>query len=108
MLDIFPAHEEDHAVRIIFFGDEIENIQEIDPLTGKLQRALNRVTIYPATHYVTTVDIREKAIRNVKKELKQNYLICSYSKYKCKQCCKEEGNHPLRLAVNSHKNNRNL
>ena len=69
VLDIYPVHEEDRAVRINFFGDEVESIQEIDPLTGKAIATLNRVTIYPATHYVTTVDIRERAIRQVKIEL---------------------------------------
>jgi excinuclease ABC subunit B len=71
VLDIYPVHEEDRAVRISFFGDTIESIQEIDPLTGKVMKELNRITIYPATHYVTTVDIREKAIRNIKEEVKE-------------------------------------
>jgi excinuclease ABC subunit B len=69
VLDIYPVHEEDRAVRINFFGDVVETIQEIDPLTGKVTGELNRITIYPATHYVTTVDIRERAIENIKKEL---------------------------------------
>jgi len=71
VLDIYPVHEEDHAVRVSFFGDLVEGIQEIDPLTGKAVRDLNRITIYPATHYVTTVDTRERAIRNIKEELKE-------------------------------------
>ena len=71
VLDIYPVHEEDRAVRVSFFGDVVEGIQEIDPLTGKVMRELNRITIYPATHYVTTVDIREKAIQNIKKELNE-------------------------------------
>jgi len=71
VLDIYPAHEEERAIRITFFGDEVESIQEIDPLTGKGMKELNRVTIYPATHYVTTVEIREKAIRGIKEELKE-------------------------------------
>ena len=71
VLDVYPVHEEDRAVRISFFGDLVEGIQEIDPLTGKAIRELNRITIYPATHYVTTVDIREKAIRHIKEELKE-------------------------------------
>ena len=69
VLDIYPVHEEDRAVRINFFGDVVESIQEIDPLTGKAITGLNRITIYPATHYVTTVDIRERAIRQIKLEL---------------------------------------
>jgi excinuclease ABC subunit B len=70
VLDVYPVHEEDRAVRLHFFGDVVETIQEIDPLTGKTTRELNRITIYPATHYVTTVDIRERAIENIKEELK--------------------------------------
>ncbi|MBW2064919.1 MAG: excinuclease ABC subunit UvrB [Deltaproteobacteria bacterium] len=71
VLDIYPVHEEERAVRINFFGDYIESIQEIDPLTGKAIRELNRITIYPATHYVTSVEIRERAIRNIREELKE-------------------------------------
>jgi len=71
VLDVYPVHEDERAVRVHFFGDSIEAIQEIDPLTGKATNDLNRVTIYPATHYVTTVDVREKAMRNIKEELKE-------------------------------------
>ena len=71
ILDIYPVHEEDRAVRIGFFGDEVEDIQEIDPLTGKVIRGLNRITIYPASHYVTTVDIRERAIKQINEELRE-------------------------------------
>ncbi|MFP4087561.1 MAG: excinuclease ABC subunit UvrB [Desulfobacteraceae bacterium] len=69
VLDVCPVHEEDRAIRISFFGDEVESIHEIDPLTGKVLTTLNRITIYPATHYVTTVDIRERAIQAIKAEL---------------------------------------
>jgi excinuclease ABC subunit B len=69
VLDIYPAYEEDRAVRVHFFGDRIEALQEIDPLTGKAVRDLDRVTIYPATHYVTTTTIREKAVQAIKAEL---------------------------------------
>jgi excinuclease ABC subunit B len=71
VLDIYPAHEEEKAVRISFFGDEVEDIQEIDPLTGKVVRGLNRIAIYPASHYVTTRDIREKALQNITQELEK-------------------------------------
>jgi excinuclease ABC subunit B len=71
VVDVYPAHEEDRAVRIHFFGDIVETIQEIDPLTGKALGELNRISIYPASHYVTTVDIRENAIRQINKELKE-------------------------------------
>jgi len=71
VVDIYPVHEEERAVRIHFFGDLVESIHEIEPLTGKAVSELNRVTIYPATHYVTTVDIRERAIRQINAELKE-------------------------------------
>ncbi|MFC1822928.1 excinuclease ABC subunit UvrB [Thermodesulfobacteriota bacterium] len=71
VLDVYPIHEEDRAVRIHFFGDTIEAIQEIDPLTGKAIKELNRITIYPASHYVTTVDIRERAINAIRAELSE-------------------------------------
>jgi excinuclease ABC subunit B len=69
VLDIYPVHEEDRAVRITFFGDDVEAIQEIDPLTGKVIRSLNRIAVYPASHYVTTVDVRERAVRQILEEL---------------------------------------
>lgn len=71
VLDIYPVHEEDRAVRIVFFGDTVESISEIDPLTGKTVRQLNRITVYPATHYVTTSDVREAAVRSIMEELKE-------------------------------------
>ncbi len=71
VLDIYPVHEEDRAVRINFFGDEVESIQEIDPLTGKSISNLKRITIYPATHYVTSVGVRERAVQQIKIELKE-------------------------------------
>ncbi|MGD8389114.1 MAG: excinuclease ABC subunit UvrB [Desulfobacteraceae bacterium] len=70
IVDIFPAHQEDFAFRIGFFGDEIEEIREIDPLTGRPGRTFSRIKVYPATHYVTTVDIRERAIAGIREELK--------------------------------------
>ncbi len=70
ILDVFPAYEEDKAIRITFWGDEVEAIQEIDPLTGKVMGQLNRITIYPATHYVTSVEIRDKAIKGIREEMK--------------------------------------
>lgn len=69
VLDIYPVHEEDRALRICFFGDTVEAILEIDPLTAKVLGNLNRVTVYPASHYVTSVEIRERAIRQIREEL---------------------------------------
>ncbi len=53
VVEVFPAYEEDRAVRVEFFGDTVEAISEIDPLRGKVIRRLDRVAIYPASHYVT-------------------------------------------------------
>ena len=69
VLDIYPVHEEDRAIRICFFGDTVEAIQEIDPLTARVLGDLNRVTVYPASHYVTSAEIRERAIRQIREEL---------------------------------------
>jgi excinuclease ABC subunit B len=71
ILDKYPVYEEEKAIRITFFDDEVEAIQEIDPITGRVRKELNRVTIFPATHYVTTQDTRERAIRAIKEELRE-------------------------------------
>ena len=71
VLEIFPSHEEERAVRVEFFGDEIESIKEIDPLTGRGLRALERVAIYPGTHYVTTRGNLERAIEAIQSELSE-------------------------------------
>jgi excinuclease ABC subunit B len=70
-VEIFPAYEEDTAMRIEFFGDTIEGIAEIDPLTGNTQKKVNRLTIYPASHYVTRQRTRKRVIEVVKAELKE-------------------------------------
>ena len=62
VVDIFPAHEEQRAIRLEFFGDCIENIAEFDPLTGEVMRPLSKVAIYPS-HYVTSKDNLERAPR---------------------------------------------
>lgn len=69
VLDIFPAYEEDIAIRIEMFGDEIEQISEIDPLTGKIKRRISAVTIYPSSHHVTPEEVRWKAIETIREEL---------------------------------------
>lgn len=69
VLDIFPAYEEDLALRVEFFGDDIERLSEIDPLTGRVLRRVDTVTIYPSSHHVTPEEIRVKAIDTIKAEL---------------------------------------
>jgi excinuclease ABC subunit B len=69
-VEIFPAYEEQRAVRVQFFGDQVEGMFEIDALRGKVIRKLQSVAIYPASHYVTTSDRMETAVRNIRTELK--------------------------------------
>lgn len=71
VLDIFPAYEEDLAIRIEFFGDEVESVSEIDPLTGRLIRRLESYTIYPSSHHVTPEEVREQAAETIKSELEE-------------------------------------
>lgn len=70
IVEVFPAYEENHAVRIEFFGDEVEALYEIDPLRGAVIRKLASVAIYPASHYVTTSDRMELAVAGIRAELK--------------------------------------
>ncbi|BBI17782.1 excinuclease ABC subunit UvrB [Neochlamydia sp. S13] len=71
VLDIFPAYEEERAVRIEFFGDEIEQISEIDPLLGKVRHRLEKITIYPSSHHVTPEEVRLHALETIKAELEE-------------------------------------
>ena len=68
-LEIFPAHYEDRAWRVTFFGDEIEEISEFDPLTGKKTADLTEVTVYPANHYVTPRPALSQAITHIRQDL---------------------------------------
>ncbi len=70
VVEIFPASEESRALRVEFFGDEVERISEVDPLRGKTLRELDRVAIYPASHYVTKPDDRKRAIDAIREELR--------------------------------------
>jgi len=71
VVEIFPASEETRALRVEFFGDEVERISEVDPLRGKKLRELDRAAIYPASHYVTKPDQRKQAIDAIREELRQ-------------------------------------
>ena len=64
ILEIYPSDESESAIRVEFWGDEIEKISEINPLTGKVIATRNHVMIFPNSHYVTTSDKMERAIRN--------------------------------------------
>lgn len=71
VLEVMPAYEESCAYRIEFFGDEIERISEIDPLTGKVRGRLEAISVYPGSHHVTPEEVRLEAIETIKAELKE-------------------------------------
>jgi excinuclease ABC subunit B len=71
VIEIFPAHEESRAVRIELFGDEVDSLSEIDPLRGRIVQRLDKVPIYPKSHYVTFPERMEIAIRNIREELEE-------------------------------------
>lgn len=69
ILEVFPSNSGENAVRIEFFGDEIDRISEIDTLTGEVIGTRDHIGIYPASHYVTTKEKREDAIASIREEL---------------------------------------
>ena len=70
VIEIFPVSEEDRAIRVEMWGDEIERIQEIDPLRGKVHREVAGYAIFPGSHYVTPEAQRHKAMESIKAELR--------------------------------------
>ena len=68
-VEIYPAYYKDRAIRVEFFGDEIDRISEFNPITGALNLKLNHIVIYPASHYVTTKDKMDRAIEEIRREL---------------------------------------
>lgn len=73
-VEIFPAYEEKRALRIEFFGDEIDAICEIDPLRGRILDRLERTTVFPASHYVATRPTLDRAIREIQDELRERIV----------------------------------
>ncbi len=71
VLEIFPAESSDTAVRVEFFGDEIDRITEIDPLMGTVKRTLEHAAIFPASHYVTPMEKIKEAAIHIEEELKE-------------------------------------
>ncbi len=70
-IDIFPSDQDASATRIIFFGDEVEEIREIDPLTGATLKKINSCAVYPVSHFVTEREAVDRAIISIRKELKE-------------------------------------
>jgi excinuclease ABC subunit B len=71
VVEVLPVYERNEAIRIEFFGDEIERLTCFDPITLKTLRTLDRIAIYPASHYTTPKDKREMAIESIQEELKE-------------------------------------
>lgn len=71
VLEIYPAQGGDYLIRVEYFGDEIDRITEVDPLTGKVHAALNHIAIFPASHYVVSKDKILSACENIEKELEE-------------------------------------
>ncbi len=73
-VEIFPAYEENRALRIEFFGDEIEAISEIDPIRGRVVDRIGRTAIFPASHYVATRPTLDRAIKEIQEELRERIV----------------------------------
>jgi len=70
-VEIFPAYEEDIALRVEFFGDEVDALAEIDPLRGRVLRSISRASVFPASHYVTQAGTLKRATATIMAELKE-------------------------------------
>jgi excinuclease ABC subunit B len=73
-IDVFPSDQDAAAVRILFFGNEIEDLREIDPLSGVTLRSLTSAAVYPVSHFVTGRDSIDRAIVTIKAELKERSM----------------------------------
>ncbi|HWE23351.1 MAG TPA: excinuclease ABC subunit UvrB, partial [Myxococcales bacterium] len=68
-VEIFPAYEEERAIRVELFGDMVESIKEIDPLRGKVLAEIDKTSVFPSSHYVTSTERRRRAILDIREEL---------------------------------------
>ncbi len=98
VLEIVPAYEDELAYRVEFFGDEIERISEIDPITGKVRKRLEKISIFPGSHYVTPESIRFGAMQTIREELKDRIaLFQSENRLVEAQRIKERTNYDLEM-----------
>jgi len=74
-VELYPAYYKDHAIRVEFFGDEIDRISDFNPITGSVNRVLNHIAIYPASHYVTTKDKMDRAISEIRREMEEQVKV---------------------------------
>src|SRR5438132_7943901 len=75
VVEIFPAYEEARAIRVELFGDTVETLSEIDPLRGTVLRRLERVAIYPASHYVAGEEVMKRAVETIRGELAERLAV---------------------------------
>jgi len=71
VIEVFPAYDSERALRIEFFGDEVESISQIDPLRGVVLQKLSKTAIYPASHYVSTKENMERAVARIRLDLEE-------------------------------------
>ncbi|MBR2893167.1 MAG: excinuclease ABC subunit UvrB [Clostridia bacterium] len=74
VVEIYPVYTTDTAIRVEFFGDEIDRLSEINPLTGEIKNNVTHVAIYPASHYVVSPDKLEIALEEIREEMSQRYV----------------------------------
>ena len=74
VVEIYPVYTSDTAIRVEFFGDEIDRITEINPLTGEIKNTVSHVAIYPASHYVIAPDKLEGALESIKSEMEDRVV----------------------------------
>jgi excinuclease ABC subunit B len=74
-IEIFPAYEEERAIRVELFGDTIEAIKEIDPLRGKVLAEIDKMSIFPSSHYVTSGERRKRAVLDIREELAERLTL---------------------------------
>src|SRR5213082_301058 len=70
-VEIFPAYEEERAIRVELFGDTVESIKEIDPLRGKVLADIDKTSVFPSSHYVTSTERRKIAVHDIREELRE-------------------------------------
>jgi len=75
VVEVFPAYEEARAIRVELFGDVVETLSEIDPLRGTVLRRLERVAIYPASHYVAGEEVMKRAVETIRAELAERLAV---------------------------------
>src|SRR5205085_9181085 len=98
VLDVFPAYEDAKALRIEFWGDDIESILEVDPLTGEVLGELDEVTVWPKSHYVTPQPALDRAVVTIEEELGKRLLeLDKVNKFVEKQRLEQRTRYDLEL-----------